>query len=523
MADKINRINHKHKSISKIFKRAMALFIIVIINFNSYAAVVSSNDGSAFITKAEFDALVNDFNSRIEDYEKSIDAKIDGAIAEYLAGLATATSYILEDLIKVGRNNHSNNVKFTRWMSPATIKDVDDVSAAFYLSFGAGSSDISAGRRGYCIMNNESAWNGGLALVRYTDYSGNATNYNSSYYLVNFPFGVQDVSNNVYTGNVTDWYLQDLNRHRIHYDLTVSGAAFRAAVGRDFQGDLSANHPNRVDIDFKSGVTSVQPGSKNVRVLTNWVGRNWDALYTMTHSWTTISDDDAGNNYFLDYNLAGSISGNTSVVSYDFRDYYSPLQGKELIIQKDSPSSSSEGSKSGVAYEIKNVTANSSGVLSSTNYLKGNYNNITFNWKYNKVKVYNVNWANLVNNFYTTYFNEPYYKYYGIPICKTNKMTGEITFKLKFTNSTVGGAYPGFTYQINDVKFTNSDLPSSGVLYNETVPTGNSTYTKDIKITKDVVKDMTNGDYLYIKIQPSRNYQNLSVDTEGDILITIEA
>ena len=88
MADKINKNRHR---LSRVFKRALALFIIVIINFNSFSAVVSSNDGSAFITKAEFDALVNDFNSRIEDYEKSIDAKIDGAIAEYLAGLATSS------------------------------------------------------------------------------------------------------------------------------------------------------------------------------------------------------------------------------------------------------------------------------------------------------------------------------------------------------------------------------------------------------------------------------------------------
>ena len=52
MADKtskIKEINHKHKLFSKIFKRALALFIIVIINFNSFSAVVSSNDGSAFI------------------------------------------------------------------------------------------------------------------------------------------------------------------------------------------------------------------------------------------------------------------------------------------------------------------------------------------------------------------------------------------------------------------------------------------------------------------------------------------
>ena len=102
MAGKINKNRHR---LSRVFKRALALFIIVIINFNSFSAVVSSNDGSAFIIKAEFDALVNDFNSRIEDYEKSIDAKIDGAIAEYLAGLAsTIVTELINNLNKLQNN-----------------------------------------------------------------------------------------------------------------------------------------------------------------------------------------------------------------------------------------------------------------------------------------------------------------------------------------------------------------------------------------------------------------------------------
>ena len=126
MADKtskIKEINHKHKLLSKIFKRALALFIIVIINFNSFSAVVSSNDGSAFITKAEFDALVNDFNSRIEDYEKSIDAKIDGAIAEYLAGLATSSSINLKSLIEIlsEENKTFSNANWNNYNASNTV------------------------------------------------------------------------------------------------------------------------------------------------------------------------------------------------------------------------------------------------------------------------------------------------------------------------------------------------------------------------------------------------------------------
>ena len=75
----------------------MALFIVALMNINSYAAV-SGNDGSAFVTKAEFDALVNTFNEQMNNYEASVISKVDGAIANYLAGLSnkqTTTNNIL--------------------------------------------------------------------------------------------------------------------------------------------------------------------------------------------------------------------------------------------------------------------------------------------------------------------------------------------------------------------------------------------------------------------------------------------
>ena len=49
--------------------------------------MVSDNDGSAFITKAEFDSLKNNFQSQLDSYNSNIDNKIDAAIASYLAGI----------------------------------------------------------------------------------------------------------------------------------------------------------------------------------------------------------------------------------------------------------------------------------------------------------------------------------------------------------------------------------------------------------------------------------------------------
>ena len=63
--------------------------------------------GSDFITKAEFDSLKNNFQSQIDQYNSSIDSKIDGAIATYLAGVKLAT-VTTNDIFKMNVyiNNH---------------------------------------------------------------------------------------------------------------------------------------------------------------------------------------------------------------------------------------------------------------------------------------------------------------------------------------------------------------------------------------------------------------------------------
>ena len=87
------------KLIKKLSKRLLALFLVVIMSLSGYAAVVGDNDGSAFITKAEFDSLKIDFQNQIDQYNTSIDDKIDGAIAAYLSGINIASQEKREPLI----------------------------------------------------------------------------------------------------------------------------------------------------------------------------------------------------------------------------------------------------------------------------------------------------------------------------------------------------------------------------------------------------------------------------------------
>ncbi len=86
----------KGKNERKMFKKALCLSFALLICINTFAAVVSDNDGSAFITKAEFDSLKNNFQSQIDQYNTSIDSKIDGAIAAYLAGIRVTTTETYE-------------------------------------------------------------------------------------------------------------------------------------------------------------------------------------------------------------------------------------------------------------------------------------------------------------------------------------------------------------------------------------------------------------------------------------------
>lgn len=87
----------------KCKKNIVIFFSLIILVINStlnFSAVVSDNDGAAFITKAEFESLKDNFNNQIERYNVSIDSKIDGAIASYLAGINLRKKEMRKKLIK---------------------------------------------------------------------------------------------------------------------------------------------------------------------------------------------------------------------------------------------------------------------------------------------------------------------------------------------------------------------------------------------------------------------------------------
>ena len=68
-------------------KKSLCITLIFLLSIQCFASIVSDNDGSAFVTKAEFESLKDNFSDQIVNYNDSIDKKIDGAIASYLSGI----------------------------------------------------------------------------------------------------------------------------------------------------------------------------------------------------------------------------------------------------------------------------------------------------------------------------------------------------------------------------------------------------------------------------------------------------
>lgn len=92
----------------RIGKRILALCMTVFMVSGTYATA-TSNDGTSFVTKAEFDSLVNNFNDEMAKYQSGLNAKIDDAISGYLAGLSQESRVAQSSLINQANYRFTNS------------------------------------------------------------------------------------------------------------------------------------------------------------------------------------------------------------------------------------------------------------------------------------------------------------------------------------------------------------------------------------------------------------------------------
>ena len=491
--------------------RLIAVLCVIAMNINSFAAI-GGNDGSAFITKAEFDALVNTFNEQMDNYESSIISKVDGAIANYLASLDNTQTIVLDNYIENAYNAGAKNVQFMKFKTPQATKDVHDVigGIAFYRAYGGmeGANRDGSGMYSYYGLSSNAAWNGGYGEDRYTNFTGKTEDYTSSYYYAGFPYAEKN--------NYTDWTLEELYRKRLNIKLYANQTAFYSAQLNKTSSTVNktVNATQTVDVtDF------TQPKTANKSI-----SRVYDAdapsLYTaQTHSWSTTDANDKTNNACLEYNLSGTISGTNSSVDYEYRDYYDKKTSYNLQIQrvKEQPGYAGDGANPGTVFGLR---YKGNGVTDSSSGRNGN-SNIKFYWKFNKPTIYTLNWANLTSKYWNNVLGKALYKYQGIPITNVKK-PGTLKISLT-TNNPKSGAY---VYAIADKTFPNSAIPENMMegTYDHILVRGTVSRSgdekMDLSIEKTKIFDTKNGDYIYVKIDPSvaGEIVTVTVDTVYEVI-----
>lgn len=469
----------------------MSIVLMLSISTNSIAAV-GANDGSAFITKAEFDALVNTFNEQLDMMVKSLPSKIDGAIANYLAGLDNIQTISLENYVSTAYNQSPKYVQFMLFSTPKETIDVEDVigGVGIYISAGIqANNQAQSGYYGYFGTNNVIAWAGNYQEVDYTNYTGNKDNYTSAYYFANFPF-TDSQGNKLYT----DWTLESLERERVQYKLYCSYISFQSAQ----LPSISRTSTTAYNIDYTS---LTQPGSTNKSIGTIY-GNDIQPYLAQTHEWTRYAEEnvDKEANAFLDYNLSGTVEGDDYCVDYEYRDYYDEDVTKSVEIQSNKPGNQKQGSRQGNDFSMLRQGTRYYDQTTNNEF----NNNVTYTFKYHTPEFRKLKWENLTSDYWNEVLGEPHYKYQGIPVTKVNTV-GKVTIQMILNNAKAGS----YVYALSDTKFPNGDIPESIKINNveRIITRGTVSRSGDevIKVEWDKknIYDASNGDYIYLKVQPA--------------------
>ena len=158
----------------KQLKKPLILLFVFLIGASNFAAVVSDNDGSAFVTKAEFDSLKANFKSQINKYNESIDKKIDGAIASYLSGVKLTHTYQATNYIA-----KMNIVRFYTITKTLNTSELTDIRRRWLVRAFGCASPVSTDHMKRKNTMGSWLYNSDIGHSRDGgyNYTGNSTNY----------------------------------------------------------------------------------------------------------------------------------------------------------------------------------------------------------------------------------------------------------------------------------------------------------------------------------------------------------
>jgi hypothetical protein len=469
---------------TRLIKRVVALFLVLLLSIESFAAIVSDNDGSAFITKAEFDWLKNDFKSQIDQYNTSIDSKIDGAISAYLAGLQLSKVSNLTNYVSLMAEQNIYSIAFADKSVPLTTSNNNDFTCGGWWLFyvwgwnlrdgnGNGQINIVSGSKAshnLWIRPTESSLDSKKYFIKEVNIDGNKYYgpYNQYYFNV-----VQQVTAQKLTSV--------FNRHTI-----PTSNPTLAALTFDYRALSSSGTTNLGNYDMGTwGSHSNIEGTIILKYVTNDIDRRWGCLNA------TGSCDNTGINYAVNYDERWNLTEEVTHAGTKFKG----------------------GDNWGAQTQSFNPGAGSGGIQSEVAHAP----NVTFIYKTPKI-ITKTN-RELCNHIATKLIDKYVPMYGGLPVT-TLPGNGKIKFKYRYVTKKISDSSTvsdTATLVFKTKQFSNGEIEAETEKVYKTTEGNNEWTTCEFEIS-DAKNDGST--ILYVKLKPNNADNYVRFEIDGDIIFT---
>ena len=482
---------------NKTFKRIIAVLMILMLNITSYAAV-GGNDGSAFVTKAEFDAIVNTFNEQMDNYESSMITKIDGSIANYISARSNYRLVTLLDYATQVKNMGSQYITFYNYPTSAfatsTKTNYGQAGAYYYYWKGAPSSADM-----FSVLGRQNSNYFASSEISYVNFGEK-----NSLYLFRNNDIIADTGSG-YDDNAI--FLEDVRSYNNFIKIAVSNyfsTLLNATQMTEAQLKNGTTTAHSISIGNRNGFNGTYNNVESCKI----VGENINPSGTISETW-----DNNGNQSFAG---AGYPSANkiTSQVLYGVnnanRNYY---DGEQQILNNVN------GSQAGGKFFCYK---NGSGSVAGAEVRSG------CSWKYQYYwhKIFTTDVTKLSNYGASQTIGKAVRLYNGIPLTRVNT-EGTVSFYCLVTNTVGNDTY----LTISDEPFDNDNRYSTKpytvgdktydhILFNEKITPNIST---EVKFNVNYIADKNQGTILYYRLsQETFSDRTVKMSMALDSAITLQ-
>ena len=395
------------KKKEKLPKKILVFCLVIIFGCESFAAVVSDNDGAAFIPKAEFDSMKNTFQKEIDRFNSTIDNKIESAISGYLSGVKNKKETYLDSMLnKINAlaedyyiDSGGNVVKYgyrtmaRTYNTPTTQKPVG-AKTAFFISRG----DIDGSNRsGYARFGLTNGTRTGMGYVNIP----NDGSYQHGKYLI---YNQTSKGYNYPVNTIEDY----------EYLFYVGGAA-RTVTAGNVASNTTNPEASSFSIDsFKNQRTDWSIGSGNARFV--WDQQHGGEAYSTIKCayGTTFQKTETSSLVpicgVLDVNIIGLSNKNKTKMTLQEAEYVWPL------------------------FYTQTFWVNDGNVITNRAWFAGSNHpsfHADFTFCFNCHPYQNLNLKDFVDNYSTSVLGEKVLLTDGIPICKATS-DGHIDITIEF-------------------------------------------------------------------------------------------